>query len=703
MLKRALLIYIVFFVFSSVNAIDVLYEDFETNSIPPEWSQTYESGQVNWQVHNGGYNLHPPAAQQGDHNAWFYDNSAQGFRTKYISPEFAITSHAKLTFWYCQDSWATSQDFLRIFYRTSPGEEWILLHSLLDEAEEWTQCILDLPSPSDSYSIAFEGESYWGYGVCVDNVMVQDRQINILVCDIDNGSFYYEPNTREYHDFEFSITQSLEALTLDYDLRSYIPSTVSGYDIIMIELGLYSFVEQNDPPGIIDESQQDILINFMNQGGSLYIEGANVAQDHHDTQFFNYFGADYIGSNYPDTYLHGEEETFAINSAYGLPYFNSNYHIDILTNTQGIIYLSSQNNRGRAVYHETGLWRTIISAPILGTFEQSEMFSTRKFLMMEYISFLADIESSEMILSIEELEFVTYSPGAAVSDNFYLTNEGVFDLEIWDIIQGGDNSFQLETASSQIIEPYVESEITVSFRADQIGDFAGTLTFISNDLDHENAVIYLNAQCVCAPDVEVNFDSLEIAILPDEQEIRSLLVYNRGSDDLEFEFLIDQAIDWLTIDPLTNIILPLQQLQVELHFDSSGLEIGQYFTEVNLISNDPDEESLALDVYLNVQSVNNQTQNIQVIPTVCVYPNPFNPATTISFSIPEDCDVRLAIYNIKGQMVKKLRSGIMEQGDHSVIWNGNDENGKRASSGIYFYQLAINGKIDAVNKCLLLK
>ena len=95
--------------------------------------------------------------------------------------------------------------------------------------------------------------------------------------------------------------------------------------------------------------------------------------------------------------------------------------------------------------------------------------------------------------------------------------------------------------------------------------------------------------------------------------------------------------------------------------------------------------------------------NIAELDKLSCFPNPFNPATTISFSIPVDCNVELAIYNIKGQRIKKLRSSIMEQGDHSVIWDGNDENGKRAGSGIYFYQLAINGKTEAVNKCLLLK
>ena len=85
------------------------------------------------------------------------------------------------------------------------------------------------------------------------------------------------------------------------------------------------------------------------------------------------------------------------------------------------------------------------------------------------------------------------------------------------------------------------------------------------------------------------------------------------------------------------------------------------------------------------------------------YPNPFNPSTTISFSLPEDGDVELSIYNIKGQKVKQLVSDQFIAGQHSVAWNGTDGNNQPVSSGIYFYQLIVDGKIISKNKCLLLK
>jgi len=85
------------------------------------------------------------------------------------------------------------------------------------------------------------------------------------------------------------------------------------------------------------------------------------------------------------------------------------------------------------------------------------------------------------------------------------------------------------------------------------------------------------------------------------------------------------------------------------------------------------------------------------------YPNPFNPTTTISFSIPEESKVELSVFNIKGQKVKTLAKDSYQKGKHSVVWQGNDDFNKEVGSGVYFYKLNVNGKTETVKKCLLLK
>ncbi len=82
------------------------------------------------------------------------------------------------------------------------------------------------------------------------------------------------------------------------------------------------------------------------------------------------------------------------------------------------------------------------------------------------------------------------------------------------------------------------------------------------------------------------------------------------------------------------------------------------------------------------------------------YPNPFNPTTTISFSIPQADKVNLSIYNIKGQKVKELASDNFAQGRHNLVWDGKDSNGKNASSGVYFYKIKTSH--DKITKKMML-
>ena len=85
------------------------------------------------------------------------------------------------------------------------------------------------------------------------------------------------------------------------------------------------------------------------------------------------------------------------------------------------------------------------------------------------------------------------------------------------------------------------------------------------------------------------------------------------------------------------------------------------------------------------------------------YPNPFNPETTISFSIPEESKVDLSIFNIKGQKIRSLLNDQITAGEYSIVWNGEDASGKKVSSGVYLYKLHINDKTELVKRCLLLK
>jgi hypothetical protein len=84
------------------------------------------------------------------------------------------------------------------------------------------------------------------------------------------------------------------------------------------------------------------------------------------------------------------------------------------------------------------------------------------------------------------------------------------------------------------------------------------------------------------------------------------------------------------------------------------------------------------------------------------YPNPFNPTTTIAFSLDRVMDVKLDIYNILGQRVATLPTGKLPAGTYTRVWNGAGDDGRAVATGVYFARLTGDGRSFS-RKLLLLK
>ena len=85
------------------------------------------------------------------------------------------------------------------------------------------------------------------------------------------------------------------------------------------------------------------------------------------------------------------------------------------------------------------------------------------------------------------------------------------------------------------------------------------------------------------------------------------------------------------------------------------------------------------------------------------YPNPFNPSTTIKYSMPKTGHLKLSIYNVRGQLIKTLIDGVRPAGaDQTVLWDGTDNLGSAAASGVYFYEARAQGDVR-IGKTTLLK
>jgi hypothetical protein len=84
------------------------------------------------------------------------------------------------------------------------------------------------------------------------------------------------------------------------------------------------------------------------------------------------------------------------------------------------------------------------------------------------------------------------------------------------------------------------------------------------------------------------------------------------------------------------------------------------------------------------------------------YPNPFNPSTEISYTLPITGDVMVAVYNTRGQKVTTLVEGTQNAGTYTTRWSGTDANGKPVSSGIYYCRVT-SGTQDCTRKMVLMK
>jgi flagellar hook assembly protein FlgD len=85
------------------------------------------------------------------------------------------------------------------------------------------------------------------------------------------------------------------------------------------------------------------------------------------------------------------------------------------------------------------------------------------------------------------------------------------------------------------------------------------------------------------------------------------------------------------------------------------------------------------------------------------YPNPFNPSTTIRFDLPKEAPVTLEIYNVLGVRVRSLLAGqVVSAGNHSMVWDGHDDNGISLPSGVYLYRISA-ADFQASRKMTMLK
>ncbi len=177
----------------------------------------------------------------------------------------------------------------------------------------------------------------------------------------------------------------------------------------------------------------------------------------------------------------------------------------------------------------------------------------------------------------------------------------------------------------------------------------------------------------------------------------------QNSPDLIYGMEVCPGWRWITVNPISGEVLPVENFEVTLHFDATEAVPDSTYTTNILIHNNSADSPVDIPVTLHVTSFGVEDPNPQVPGVFALrhnYPNPLNPSTTISYTLPKSTKVSLSIYNIKGQLVETLVDEVQQAGNYSIVWNVHEKSG--ISSGIYFYRITA-GDFTDTKKCVILK
>lgn len=207
---------------------------------------------------------------------------------------------------------------------------------------------------------------------------------------------------------------------------------------------------------------------------------------------------------------------------------------------------------------------------------------------------------------------------------------------------------------------------------------------------------------VNAPIYFCQTDTLDMHLTPvntvAEQNINFV---NFGTQNLVINLVSLPAMTFPDVENNTITIPANSHFNARMLFAPTA--VMDYSGYIHITTNDTLTATDSIYVNANVSSHNDGQDNIPLVTKLSGnYPNPFNPNTTISFSISENQNVNLKIYNSKGQLVKNLVSERLSAGNHNVLWNGKDNTGKNVASGVYFYRMNTD-KAKFTKKMLLMK
>ncbi len=246
-----------------------------------------------------------------------------------------------------------------------------------------------------------------------------------------------------------------------------------------------------------------------------------------------------------------------------------------------------------------------------------------------------------------------------------IANIGNERLDIHAITAIGD--FFTDFEQGLTIEPDESVTINVGFAPQNAGVSEGSLIINSNDPNQSELSIHLRGELPAPP--QIGIDPMFIYVFEEEQF--DITITNAGGRNLIWTAACDAF--WCDISPAEGTVPPDDSGILTLKIDTVGIS-GQFMqTQIVFASNDPEGTGVVVEVYYDDHGIGVEEE--AVIPSTfslnSIYPNPFNPSTTISFALPSEQLVTLKVFDANGRAVKSLLSGaFMPAGNHEISFDG---------------------------------
>ena len=341
------------------------------------------------------------------------------------------------------------------------------------------------------------------------------------------------------------------------------------------------------------------------------------------------------------------------------------------------------------------------------TFDATNTYGGNYYTAINYSSVAADttiegyatlqiIGHPQIESNTSSISFGSVYVNDTTSMQLFLSNTGTDDLVISSIVSDPDVFFT--TPSSGIINPEESMNVTVYFLPNVVEYYTGSVTISSNDENDSVFVIPVYGQGLLSP-MQFSTSTILDTMAPNDLHIHRIALTNSGNFTIDYN--ISHDIPWVTLSHSEGQLEPGSEDSVSVTINTLFMGYGDYEGTLMFTTN-VGEFIVPVHVLITVLGADNDPIIPSVFSVSDNYPNPFNPRTHFTVSLPKMSHIVVTIYDISGRQVALLAEGDYNAGQYRMEWDGMMGMNAAAPSGVYLLVVQAGDHVFK-NKMIVMK